>query len=217
MGRYSLTSIVIVLICFSPVFGQKKTLKDGDLVQFSGRLLSENSKPLPFAHILVMNNYRGTITDREGKFSFVTQVNDTIMFSTLGFKRKYLVIPDTLTEPFLSIDIRLRQDTIMLEEVRIYPWKSYEEFKQAFVNLDLPDDDMDNARRNIALLRTQIIMDETPNSRANFNKILEDQYRQTFTQGMYPTYQIFNIMAWADFFEALKRGDFKKYSKPDKK
>ncbi len=205
--------ITAIILLLSPLHSQdKKLMKKGDLVQLTGRLLDEFLQPLPYAHILVLNNYRGTITDREGKFSFVTQVHDSIMFSSLGYKRKFMVIPDSLKEPFLSMDIILLQDTFMIAEVEIYPWKSYEEFKRAFLNLELPDDDMDNARKNIALLKTQIILDETPSARANFNKILEDQYRQTFTRGTYPSYQIFNIMAWADFFEALKRGDFKKYS-----
>ena len=215
MKKILLVSISTVLLFSSPVLCQRnENLVKGDLVQLTGRLFDELLQPLPFAHVLVLNNYRGTITDRDGKFSFVTQVHDSIMFSSLGYKRKILVIPDTLKEPYLNMDIILLQDTFMIAEVEIYPWKSYEEFKRAFLNLELPSDDMDNARKNIALLKTQIILDETPNARENFNKILEDQYRQTFNQGLYPSYQVFNIMAWAEFFKALKRGDFKKYSKP---
>ena len=217
MRKFLLLASSILILFASPLYSQKEeTLQTGDLVQLTGRLLDELLQPLPYAHILVLNNYRGTITDRDGKFSFVTQVHDSIMFSSLGYKRRIFVVPGTLKEPFLSMDIVLQQDTFMIAEVEIYPWKSYEEFKRAFLNLELPEDDMDNARRNIALLKTQIILDETPNSRANFNKILEDQYRQTFNRGLFPTYQVFNIMAWAEFFEALKRGDFKKYSKPDR-
>ena len=216
MKKTILLSASALILLLSPLYSQDNvTMKKGELVQLTGRLLDELLQPLPYAHILVLNNYRGTITDRDGKFSFVTQVHDSIMFSSLGYKRKIMVIPDTLKEPFLSMDIVLQQDTFMIDEVVIYPWKSYEEFKRAFLNLELPNDDMDNARKNIALLKTQIILDETPNARANFNKILEDQYRQTFTQGTFPTYQLFNVMAWAEFFKALKRGDFKKYSQPE--
>jgi len=177
--------------------------------------MDELLQPLPYAHILVLNNYRGTITDRDGKFSFVARTNDSILFSCLGYKRKILVIPDSLEKPFLTVDLTLEQDTFMIDEVKVYPWKSYEEFKRAFLNLELPEDDMDNARRNIALLKTQIILDETPNSRANFQKILNEQYRESFNQGTYPSYQIFNAFAWAEFFKALKRGDFNKYSAPE--
>jgi hypothetical protein len=212
--RYIVYGFFLLVISGGILNGQsKEALEQGKLVQLTGRLYTELLQPLPFAHILVLNNYRGTISDRDGKFSFVTQVGDSIMFSTLGYKRKIIVIPDTLREPFYTTDIILDIDTFMIAEVEIYPWKSYEEFKKAFLNLELPNDDMDNARKNIALLKTQIIMDETPSARANFQHIFEQQYRDTYTQGNYPTYQVFNAFAWAEFFKALKRGDFKKYSK----
>jgi hypothetical protein len=198
------------------VSGQQKPedmQKKKNLVQLSGRLTDELLQPLPYAHVLVLNNYKGTITDYQGKFSFVTEVHDTIMFSTVGYKRKTLIIPDTLKEPFLNLELILDIDTFMIGEVVIYPWKNYEEFKEAFLNLRLPDDDMERARKNIALIKTQIILDETPNARENFNNILQQQYKETFNQGMYPTYSIFNAFAWVEFFKALKRGDFKKYSK----
>ncbi len=182
----------------------------GELVQLSGRITNEQAEPLPFAHVLIMNNYRGTITDREGKFSLVVEVYDTVLFSTLGYKRRTIIIPDTLPKPFLTKDIVLQEDTILIAEVEVYPWRNYEEFKEALLNLRLPDDDNERARRNIALIKTQIILYNEPNARENYQHVMEQQYRETFSQGMYPSYQIFNPFAWAKFFEALKRGDFKR-------
>jgi hypothetical protein len=210
--------LLTVLTAIHTIVIQAQLFKDKDernLVQFTGRLTDELLQPLPYAHILILNNYRGTITDQHGKFTLVTRVNDSIMLSTVGYKRKIITVPDNLKEPFFTLDIILQTDTFMIDEVVVYPWKSYEEFKEAFLNLKLPDDDMDNARKNIALLKTQIILDETPSARANFRHILNQQYRETFNQGQYPSYQIFNAFAWAEFFKALKRGDFKKYEKKD--
>jgi hypothetical protein len=206
--------VLLILSLKSALGQQKETDKSGNLVQLTGRLFDELLQPLPYAHILILNNYKGTITDKQGKYTLVTQVHDTVMYSSVGFRRKNIIIPDTLSEPFFNLDVVLDRDTIMIGEIEIYPWKSYEEFKEAFLNLKLPEDDMERARKNIALIKTQIILDETPDARANFNYILAQQYRETFNQGMYPTYNLFNAFAWAEFFNALKRGDFKKYSKP---
>ncbi len=195
---------VVIFLFVSQVKGQ-----DRKLVQLSGRITDEQTEPLPFAHVLIMNNYRGTITDREGKFSLVVEVFDTVLFSTLGYKRRTMVVPDTLPRPFITTDIVLQEDTILIAEVEVYPWRSYEEFKEALLNLKLPDDDNERARRNIALIKTQIILYNEPNARENFQYVMEQQYRETFNQGMYPSYQIFNPFAWAKFFQALKRGDFK--------
>ena len=209
--KYFVILTINILFTFV-IYGQDK-----NLVQLTGRIINEISEPLPFAHVLIMNNFRGTITDREGKFSLVVEVYDTILFSTVGYKRKMLTIPDTLPKPFLTTDIVLVEDTILIAEVKIYPWKSYEEFRRALLNLKLPDDDNERARRNIALIKTQIILDNAPNARENFQYVMEQQYRETFSRGMYPSYQIFNAFAWAKFFQALKRGDFKRNADQKKK
>jgi len=179
------------------------------LIQLSGTVTDELLRPMPFAHILVLNNYRGAITNNYGNFSLVVEESDSVLISSVGYKRKYMVIPSELPSKFLNIQVVLQIDTLVIAEAKIYPWKTYEEFKEAFVNLKLPTDDMERARKNIALIRTQIIMDHEPSARANFQHIMEQQYQQTFTQGQLPSYQLLNPFAWAKFFKALKRGDFK--------
>ena len=191
-----------------PLIGQ-----DENLVQFTGRAFNEYLRPLPYAHIVVLYKGRGTITDRDGKFSFVAEKNDTITFSTLGYKKAIVIIPDTLREKFFTRDILLQSDTFLIPEVEIYPWKDYEEFKEAFLNLELPESDLDRARKNIALIKTQIMLNEDPSVAANFNQVMNQNLRESFNRGTYPTYQVFNIMAWAKFFEALKNGEFKKNNK----
>jgi len=203
MERSIALFIFFQIIAFSGLAQEKK------LIQLNGRIINELLEPLPFSHILIMNSYRGAITNTDGRYSLVVEEGDTVLFSSVGYKRKYLRMPESLSRPFLQLDILLETDTIMINAVKIYPWKSYDEFKEAFVNLKLPNDDMERARRNIALLRTQIIMDHDPDARENFSHVMEQQYRQTFTQGQNPSYQLFNPFAWAKFFEALKRGDFK--------
>jgi hypothetical protein len=203
--RFLLIFFTLAILTFN-----QSDAQDKELVQLTGRIRDERLQPLPYSHIFIMNNLRGTITDNQGKFSIVTEIHDTVMFSCLGYKRKTIVIPDNLPEPFLTLDIILQEDTFFIGEVVVYPWKNYEEFKEAFLNLKLPDDDMERARRNIALLKTQIIMENNPNARENFQYVMERQYQETFTQGTVPSYQIFNPLAWVKFFEAIKRGDFKK-------
>lgn len=185
------------------------TAQEKKLLQLSGRISNEMMDPLPFSHILIMNSYRGAITNKDGRYSLVVEEGDTVLFSAVGYKRKYLRMPGSMAEPFLQLDVVLETDTLIITAAEIYPWKSYDEFKEAFVNLKLPTDDMERARKNIALLRTQIIMDHDPDARQNFQHVMEQQFRQTYTQGQNPSYQLLNPFAWAKFFEALKRGDFK--------
>jgi hypothetical protein len=196
--------ILLTVCCFDSLQAQEKKL-----IQLSGKVKDELLRPLPFAHIFVLENYRGAITNSYGNFSLVVEETDSILFTAVGYKNLYFRIPENLPTSFLDLEVILRMDTLVISEARIYPWKTYEEFKDAFLNLKLPTDDMEKARRNIALIRTQIIMDHEPNARANFQHIMEQQYQQTFIKGQLPSYQIFNVFAWAKFFQALKRGDFK--------
>jgi hypothetical protein len=194
---------------FLYLFVLSGSAQEKKLIQLNGRVINEMLEPLPFSHILIMNSYRGAITNSNGRYTLVVEVGDTVLFSAAGYKRKYLRMPGTVTKPFLQLDVQLEIDTLVIDAVEVYPWKSYEEFKEAFVNLKLPTDDMERARRNIALIRTQIIMDYEPDAYANFQNIMEQQYRQTYSQNMNQSWQILNPFAWAKFFEALKRGDYK--------
>ena len=200
---------VIFYLLLSSFFTNALLAQDKKLIQLSGRVTDELLRPLPFAQLLVLDNYRGAITNVYGNYSLVVEESDSVLISAVGYKNRYIQIPDNLPDNFLTVDVAMRVDTLVIAEARIYPWKTYEDFKEAFVNLKLPTDDMERARRNIALIRTQIIMDHEPSARANFQHIMEQQYQQTFTQGQLPSYQLFNAFAWAKFFKALKRGDFK--------
>ncbi|MBN1158640.1 MAG: carboxypeptidase-like regulatory domain-containing protein [Bacteroidales bacterium] len=202
--RYLGFSIILMFLLPAMANAQEKKL-----IQLTGKVTDELLRPLPFAHILILDDYRGAITNNYGSFSLVVEENDTVLVSSVGYKSKRLHIPEGHPTNFMNVDVILQMDTLFIQEAVIYPWRTYEEFKQAFLNLELPDDDMERARRNIALIRTQIIMDQEPSARANFQYIMEQQYQETFIRGTYPTYQLFNAVAWAKFFQALRRGDFK--------
>jgi len=202
--KYLILALFLLIPFWHTTCGQDKKL-----IQLTGKITDELLQPLPFAHVLVLEDYRGAISNIYGNYSLVVEPSDSVLISSVGYKSRYIYIPENYSNQFMNLDIILRIDTLVIAEAQIYPWKNYEEFKEAFVNLKLPTDDMERARRNIALIRTQIIMDHEPSARANFNYIMEKQYQQTFTQGQLPSYQILNPFAWAKFFKALKRGDFK--------
>jgi hypothetical protein len=201
------SAAVFVMILF--LSAANANAQDKKLIQFTGRVTDELLQPMAFAQVLVLQNYHGAITNAFGNFSLVVEEKDSVLITAVGFKTKYIVIPPDLPSAFYTRNIVMIMDTLVIAEAQIYPWKTYEEFKEAFVNLKLPTDDIERARRNIALIRTQIIMDHEPSARQNFQYIMEKQYQQTFTQGQFPSYQIFNPFAWAKFFKALKNGDFK--------
>jgi hypothetical protein len=197
---------LLLLVVLIPSRGQD----DERLVQLSGVVRNEYLQPLQFVHILILNKRRGTITDTRGMFSFVVEPHDTILFSAVGYKRTGLVIPDTLDSFYYPVDVIMQEDTIEIREVIILPWKTYQEFKQAFISLELPDDDLERAFHNLALIQSQIHNpDAPPDPDVNYQYHLREQYNAAYTKGQTPYYSIFNPLNWAKFFEYLKSGKFK--------
>jgi len=64
---------------------------------------------------------------------------DTINFSYLGFKKQFHIIPKKADVDY-SVFVELQTDSKMLKEVKVYPFSTEEEFKQALVDMKLPDD-----------------------------------------------------------------------------
>ena len=172
---------------------------------------------MPYVHIYNLKTENGVVSDNKGMFSFIVKKNDTILFTRIGLKRQQIVIPDSLSEPFFYKDIMLEYDTIMIREVRIFPWKTYEEFKKAFAELEIEDKDMENAIKNIAMLKSQIYLDQTPVPTMNHNFIMHEQYNNMYNRGMAPSTQLVNPLAWARFIDAVKKGELKIQKKKYKK
>ncbi len=197
-----------IAMVFSPAFGQESKDGQNDLVQLSGLVLNEYLETLPFVHIIIKNKNRGTYTDKDGMYSLVVKEGDTVLFTYVGYKTQGIVIPDTVQDNQYLADVLMISDTVAIGEVIILPWKTYEEFKQAFKEVEIAEDDLERARKNIALIKTQIIMSNSPDPKLNYNYVMQQQYEQTFIQGQFPAIPILNPQNWAEFFKALQEGDF---------
>ena len=153
------------------------------LIQFSGIVIHADSlEPLPFVNIInVSRNYKGTYTDMRGFFSLVVTVGDTIQISSLGYKKQELVIPKDLVNNTLSAIFKLKMDAIDLPMIYIFPYATIEQFKQAFIKLRLPDDDLMIAQKNLdanlmMALSSAMTWDGTQNTRYYFQQQSEKLY-----------------------------------------
>ncbi|PID91212.1 MAG: hypothetical protein CSA96_09555 [Bacteroidetes bacterium] len=188
----------------------KERAEKRELVEFSGIVRDLQHRPLSYVNVIILTEGRGCSTNGQGMFSVVVRPNDTILFSHVGHKGTIHIIPDSLGGQQYPADIFMVADTFQLAEVRIYPWKTYQEFKEAFLALDLPDDDEQRAYHNIALIKTQIKMNKDgPSPNVNYREVMKQKYNQLYTQGQTPYFTIFDPMRWSRFFEAVRRGDFK--------
>ncbi|HNW00300.1 MAG TPA: carboxypeptidase-like regulatory domain-containing protein, partial [Chitinophagales bacterium] len=127
-----------------------------------------------------------------------------------GYKDAIYIIPGTLTDERYSVIQLLTRDTMYLSETFVYPWPSREEFRDAFLALDIPDDDLRIAQKNMEReklkeLGEAMAMDADMNADLQMRRMQQKIYYA----GQYPPMRIFDVMAWKDFIEAWKNGDFK--------
>lgn len=198
---------VIFLACMFTAKAQKP------LVQFSGVVVSADSLyPIPFTSIMVKGTARGTVTDYYGFYTLVAREKDTVEFSAIGYKLARFIIPDSLFDGRYSLIQVLKRDTITLPTLDVYPWPTKEQFKTAFVNLDLPDNDLIRAQKNI----------DPANLPANaggadpymsYRYSMNQQQSKMYYMGQAQTISLMNPLAWAKFIDAWRNGAFKNKDK----
>ena len=185
-----------------------------DLIQFSGMVLDGSNEllvPIPYTNILVKKEGRGTYSDFNGFFSIVVRKGDVVEFSAVGYKTYDLTIPDTLSDNRYSLVQLLTRDTINLPTAVIFPWPSREHFRLEFLAMDVNSELQARAARNLTADNLERARASIPyDGRENADYYLRQQASSYYYIGQTPPMNIFNPMAWKDFFEAWKRGDFKK-------
>ncbi len=208
--------IGLYLFLLLPFFTEAQTQlqRDSGLIQFSGILLSSDSiYPIPFANIFVQKKPYGTYSNLEGYFSFVARKGDTVVFSHVEFKRCIFVIPDTLRDYKYSIVKLMTQDTVYFPGVVIMPMPNRATFDHLFVTKEIPNDDVQRAKNNMEReeLKEQAFSLEGSDASEAYKQITRMYAQKSYySGGQIPPMNILNPFAWAQFFEAWKRGDFKR-------
>lgn len=183
---------------------------DDDLIQFSGVVITNDSlNPVPFANVIIANTGRGTVTDIYGYFSFVAQKGDSVIFSAVGFQKAKYSIPEDLEYNRYSLMQVMTRDTVMLQEQAIYPWPTREQFRQAFLAMKVPETDVDRAQRNLDASEMVMRMDNMmPSGSETFKSSMQQYQSVIYYAGQSAPIQLMNPVAWSQFVQAWKRGDF---------
>lgn len=214
MKHYICLILMLTVFFASPAVRAQDTIPDDprDLIQFSGVILTSDSlQAIPLAHIIVINSMRGTVSDFNGYFSFVAKKRDTVEFSAVGYKADRYIVPDTIHNNRYSIIQLMSADTVYLTETVIYPWPTREQFKEAFLKLEIPDDDLEIARKNLDKRQLYARAENMPaDGSLNFKYTIDEQVDKLYYNGQTQPITILNPFAWAKFIKSWKDGDFKR-------
>ena len=204
--------VLYVLLLAAPFAGhaQFDKLKDS-VVQFYGIVMTADSlKGIPAVSMVIKGQNRGTISNDQGVFSIVVLKGDKIEFTSVGYKPKLYEIPRDLTGNQWSILQLMVTDTTYLPATIIKPRPTREQFERDFVNTRVPDDEIEIARQNTDAAKRKLLARSLPSdAKEAANYYLNQKAKSYYYQGQAPPQNIFNPLAWADFIQAWKRGDFK--------
>lgn len=208
---YILSLILVFLLSPFLLKAQIADFRDS-VIQISGLTMTADSlRAIPAVSIVVRGQGRGTISNSAGVFSIVVFKGDTLTFSAVGFKKKDYKIPPTLKGNNFSLIQLMVEDTTYLPVTIIKPYLNRQEFERAFASMDIPDDAYEIARKNTENARMRAMTRFTPIDGAEgTNMYLNKQAQSLYYAGQPPPQNIFNPLAWAQFIQAWKRGDFKR-------
>lgn len=202
--------ISVLLFAFS-FFAVHAQTNEDQLINVSGVVVDGDSiKSLPFTHVVVKSNYTGTVADSYGFFSILAHRGDTILFSRVGYSSNEFVIPDTLKDDSYSVIHLMYRETVELGEVKIYAWPSYDEFKDAFTSFESSKEEK-NLGSNLENEKLTKLASNLPaEGSVTYKTEVKNRHTMMYQTHGYPTYRIFDPLAWQKFIKAWRSGDFKR-------
>ena len=204
-------SCLILLLSPLVTHAQFESTRDS-VVQLYGVVMTADSLVgIPAVSIMVKGQNRGTLSNNQGVFSIVVLKGDEVEFTHVSYLAKKVKIPRELVGNQYGIVQLMVADTVYLPATVLKPRPTPEQVARDFANVAIPDDQYEIARKNTSAASRRLLLQTIPGdggeaTRMQMNKIAN----RAVYQGQTPPINILNPVAWADFIQAWKRGDFKR-------
>ncbi|PRY10361.1 carboxypeptidase-like protein [Pontibacter ummariensis] len=165
------------------------------VVQLSGFVATGDSLyGVAGVNVFVPGTSRGVQTNQYGFFSVPVLTGDSVLFSAIGYKKQYLIIPKNYSSQSYSIIMQMQEDPTELPTVEVFPWPTERDFREAIAKVKLPDEGRAIATRNLDPERLEALFESTPMDGAgNFKFWNQQQIQQQQNRYMYPTISPFAI------------------------
>lgn len=183
-----------------------------NVIQINGVTMTADSlRAVPNVVVMVKSKNRGVESSPLGVFSIVVYKGDTLQFSSVGYRTKEYVIPKDIKGHYFSVIQLMVQDTFYLPETIIRALPTKEQFDYAFRNWHIPDDKFETARKNTDELTLRALAYTMPrDGRENQAAYQSMKATEAIYYGQLRPMNVFNPLSWAEFYEAWKRGDYRR-------
>lgn len=190
----------LVIVSVASVQAQNKKR----IIQLSG-IVSDSVQVLPGVHIYVPKAGRGTPTNHSGFFSMPVLEGDSIVITSVGYKRQHYIVPRNAPD-FLTVLVEMVSDVTYLKEVQIMPFPTEEVFKEAILALNIPLNEGSYDKRNLNAELMALMLRTTPMDGAGNYKYYMDQWSTSAQDKFQPrTNPFLNPFNWARFVRDMKQ------------
>src|SRR5690554_1947988 len=203
--------LLFLVLCLSANRLVAQETNSNKLVQFTGIIQNADSSSVVVPFVSIKNiSYQNQFfaSNHQGYFSFVAHEKDTIEFSAIGYRTTRIVIPESKENRYSDI-IKMQASITNLPVVVVLPWASVEEFNQAFLALEVADDDYLLAKRNLNRESLLAMAREAPRSAVeiqNYNAV--SSHLNMVNKNINQRYAnpLLNPFAWAKFIDQITKG-----------
>jgi len=184
---------LLIFACFSIAL---LSAQEKDQIRLSGLVMQADSLiPVPYTNVYIIHTKKGTIADQMGLFSIEVNKKDTVVFSAVGKRMTYYIVPDTLTAKSYSIIQKLPKDTIILRTIEIKSWPSLEQFNMAFTKEHGFDQEYIIASKNTNPVLNQIDYSKDIDIN-NYMEIHINKYSSVYENAHIPLNDVLNPARW---------------------
>ena len=206
-------------ILFLAVVAEGQILPQPAATNIHGSILDiDDLQPIPNVNVYVINGF-GTASNENGYFELPCHLGDTVYFSCVGHQKVMFAVPDSLIGRDRVVGIVMSPDTILLGEVVVLPFITYEQLKyevahmQSDANISLAISNVDFAVKSALTMPSTTTSDDAPMRQlASYTRRLENV-------GMYDPSKTINLvglgtglMAYLRMLKKMKEQQSVKYN-----
>lgn len=192
-----------VVVASLLLFATEITYSQDKSINISGIIMDADSlQAVPYVNIRLKDTFFGTVADNQGNFNFTASAGDTLRFSSIGYYDAYFIMSNQLMKGNTYTLIQLmRRETILLEEIVVFPFPEYEQLLRSFIEAE-PDRDLESLKED-AINRVNKISREEYERNKNYYNVYHNNQLYNMT-GIVPLNNFLNPINWSNFIEDLK-------------
>jgi len=144
----------------------------GQLNLIKGKVVDRSSgKPVEYAYVLNYSQQQQIYCNTSGEFQLNARVGDTLVLYAIGYLYQKIVVEDSMIKSE-TVSLAMTQQSYELNEARIVPMGTYDDFRRRFVALDQPLTETQKLNEYIADISRTVAIEAYNNAQAQ--KTLEN-------------------------------------------